>query len=243
MGQPSAAPQAPRAAPARDALTAPRAPSPPQEEAKELGKTLVPAEAGKAAEAVPKSRAKEPEPGMVGRGLRESVPGPAESQKLASPAEAPPAGVAPATPAPFKGEQPAQGGQAEITSIPAGSSDELYSAGLTEFARQSYDRATQAFLAFIARYPRDPRVPDARFFLADSHFAQRRYAEAIPEYEALVRQFPDSRRVPAALLRQGQARLALGDQGGCRPLRDMVDRYPRAREAAQAREALAASCP
>jgi TolA-binding protein len=99
----------------------------------------------------------------------------------------------------------------------------LYSAGLTEFARQSYDRAADAFRAFIAQNPRDTRVPDARFYLADSQFAQQRYAEAIPEYEALIRQFPDSRRVPAALVKQAQARLALGDRAGCQLLRDVAD--------------------
>ncbi len=241
--EPSPAPQPPAGVPARDSVTARRAPSPAQEEAKELGKTAVPAEAGKLAEPLPKSRAKEPEPGVAGRRFRESAPGPAESRPMAPPAPAPPAAAAPPAPSPLKAETPAPAKEGQIASISAGSADELYSAGLTEFARQSYERSAEDFRAFIAKYPRDARVPDARFWLADSYFAQQRYAEAIPEYEALLRQFPDSRRVPAALLKQGQARLALGDQMGCQILRDMVDRYPRAREAAQAREALAARCP
>jgi TolA-binding protein len=55
-------------------------------------------------------------------------------------------------------------------------------------------------------------------------------------------QYPDHRRAPVALYRQGEARLALGEASGCRILRDALDRYPSAREAAAAREALAARC-
>ncbi len=127
--------------------------------------------------------------------------------------------------------------------VPRGSADDLYSAGLTEYARQAYDRSAGTFRAFLAQYPQDARAPDARYWLADSHFQQQRYAEAIPEYEAVIRQFPESRRAPAALFRQGQARLALGDRAGCQNLRDVVGRFPRTREAGQAREALAARCP
>ena len=100
-----------------------------------------------------------------------------------------------------------------------------------------------SFRAFAAQHPRDARVPDARFWLADSYFAQQRYAEAIPEYEAVIGQYPASRRVPTAMLKQAQARLALGDRAGCQSLRDLIGRFPQAREAAQARETLTARCP
>ncbi|HEY7676363.1 MAG TPA: tol-pal system protein YbgF [Candidatus Methylomirabilis sp.] len=226
---------------ARDAVPTPPPALPAQEEAKEPGKTTAPAQAGKVAEVPPVARAKEPESGVAARRSRESAPTPGPSRLAAPPAPAPPAAPSPAAPAPMATQAPTREGQ--IGSIPAGPADELYSTGLTEFARQSYDRAADAFRAFIAQYPRDARVPDARYWIADSYFSRQRYAEAIPEFEALVRQFPDSRRVPAALVKQAQARLALGDRAGCQLLRDVADGYPRTREAAQAREALAARCP
>ena len=128
-------------------------------------------------------------------------------------------------------------------SPPSASADEFFSAGATEYARQEYEGAIQRFRAFIAAYPRDPRVPDARFLLGEAQFSRQRYAEAIPEFETVIRQFPESRRVPAALSRQGQARLALGDRTGCQLLRDVVSRYPQSPEAASAREALSSHCP
>ena len=130
-----------------------------------------------------------------------------------------------------------------MATAPAGTADELYSAALTQYARQAYDQAIASFRVFVAQHPRDARVPDARFWLADSYFAQQRYADAIAEYEGLIRGYPASRRLPTALYRQAQARLALGDPSGCQSLRDVIGRFPQAREAAQAREALAARCP
>ncbi|HYL80914.1 MAG TPA: tetratricopeptide repeat protein [Candidatus Acidoferrum sp.] len=128
-------------------------------------------------------------------------------------------------------------------SAPSGSADELFSAAVTEYARQDYERAIQRFRAFLAAFPGDARAPDARFFLGEAQFSRQRYREAIPEFETLIRQFPESRRIPAALYRQGQARLALGDQAGCQLLRDVTTLYSQTREAASAREVLSARCP
>ncbi len=126
---------------------------------------------------------------------------------------------------------------------PTGSADELYSGARADLDRQRYDRAIEALRAFIARNPRDARVPDALLQVADAYVTRQRYAEAIPEYEALIRQFPDSPLVPAALYRQARARLALNDRAGCRLFQDVVDRYPQAPEAALAKDALSARCP
>jgi tol-pal system protein YbgF len=137
----------------------------------------------------------------------------------------------------------AQGGAGRLSSLPSGSADELFSAAVSEYARQEYGRAIERFRAFIVTYPQDGRVADARFLLGEAYFSRQRYAEAVPEFETLVREYPDSRRIPAALYRQGLARLALGDRTGCRLLGEVVSRYPQTREAGSARESLTARCP
>ena len=146
-----------------------------------------------------------------------------------------------------KGAEPAQSPapakEGQLSTMGTGSADELYSTALKDLARQEYDRAIDGLRSFVAQHPRDARVPDARFRLAEAYFTRQRYAEAIPEYEALTREFPDSSLVPTALLRQGQARLALGDRAGCQVLGDVAGRYPRAPEATQAREVLSTRCP
>jgi tol-pal system protein YbgF len=239
-GSPAAQAPAPAVLPpSASGAPGPTPPAPAPEEAKPAERVAPAPEFGKAADTALKAKAPEPDTVSAGRRLRAAPAPPDAPSSLAERAPAP----ATAAPALLKKEAPAQSREGQVASLPIGSADELYSAGLTEFARQSYDRAADAFRAFIAQNPRDTRVPDARFYLADSQFAQQRYAEAIPEYEALIRQFPDSRRVPAALVKQAQARLALGDQAGCQVLRDVAGRFPRTREAAQAHETLAARCP
>jgi tol-pal system protein YbgF len=130
----------------------------------------------------------------------------------------------------------------EIAGSPAGTADDLFSAAATEYAAQDYKAAIEHFRAFLAQYPKENRAPDAQFFQAEAYWAQHRYAEAGAAFGAFLGQYPDHRRAPVALYRQGEARLALGDASGCGVLREALGRYPSAREAAAAREALAARC-
>jgi TolA-binding protein len=187
---------------------------------KELGREATPPESPKVAEPSQESRAKAQEPAPGARGLMRSAP-------------------APLSPAP---PSPAPASEARISSVPSGSADQLYSSALADLNSQGYDRAIDSLRAFIREYPRDGRVPVARMRLADAYVAQQRYKDAIPEYEAVTRDFPDSPLVPSARYRHAQALLALGDQAGCQILRDVVDRYPQAPEAAPARETLSSRC-
>jgi tol-pal system protein YbgF len=147
-----------------------------------------------------------------------------------APPEAPPAGSAPSR-------------EASRKILAARTPDALYSRALTDLAGKRYDPAISGFRAFIAQYPQDPKVPYARLALGDAQAARGRQQEAVQEYDALIQQFPQSPLIPAALYRQAQARLALGDQSGCTQLQDLVDRFPRASEAGQARSVLAKRCP
>jgi len=137
---------------------------------------------------------------------------------------------------------PTRAKESQVSSIPPGSADQLYSTAMTDLNRQSYDRAIDNLRAFIQQNPKDARIPDARMRLGDAYVAQQRFREAISEYETLTREYPDSSLIPSALLRQAQARLALGDQTGCQLLRELAGRYPHTPEAALAREALSSRC-
>jgi len=230
----AAAPQAQPVAPEQAIRRDLRPPASLRDEAKPPGKSAVPAEGEGAGRVGAKSNAEEGEPSGGDKKVQPpqpAAPTPAGSRLRAAPLP------------PARQEETARAKEGQVATAPAVSADELYSAGLTQYARQGYDEAVASFRAFATQHPRDARVPDARFWLADSYFAQQRYAEAIPEYEAVIGQYPASRRVPTAMLKQAQARLALGDRAGCQSLRDLIGRFPQAREAAQAREALAARCP
>jgi len=163
---------------------------------------------------------------------------------VSAPPQAPtPPAAAGRAPALQSAPMPTRAKESQVSPIPHGSADQLYSTAMTDLKRQSYDQAIDNLRAFIQQNPKDARVPDARMRLGDAYVAQQRFREAIPEYEALASEYPDSSLIPSALLRQAQARLALGDQTGCPLLKELADRHPQTPEAAQAREALSARCP
>ncbi len=118
------------------------------------------------------------------------------------------------------------------------SADKIYETALNDYTKQSYDLAIRGFQAFLAQFPRDSRVPNAHFWVANSYYAQQNHAQAIQEFEVLVRNYPDSSQAPSAMLNQGRAYLDSNDAHGCRVLRDLVARYPRTRQATLARDQL-----
>ncbi|MGH7361962.1 MAG: tetratricopeptide repeat protein, partial [Candidatus Methylomirabilales bacterium] len=205
-------PSGPAAQPPQPALKAAkeRTPAPLGKEAESLKKPVGESESSEAAAPPRESRAKREESAAPGRTLQPPASAPSQ-----------PSGVA---------------REGHLSSARTGSADELYASALEDAKSNRYDQAIEGLRAFIAEHPRDNRAPDARLGLADAYFAQQRYPEAISEYETLTREFPDSPLLPAALYRQGQARLALGDRTGCQVLRDVADRYPQAPEATLALE-------
>jgi len=209
-----------------------RGPSAPGQEAKEVGKASIPSESAKVEESSRELRAKSAEPGVAPRMLREAAPAPAEPGGAVAPAQSSPKSLA--APAPSK--------EAQTATLQDRPADALYVAGLTDLADGKFDRSIDSLRAFLAQYPHDARVPDARLRLGEAYFGQGRYAEALQEYEAVVQQFPSSPLVPTALYLQANVRLAQGDRSGCQLLQDVADRYPQASEAASARQLLSTRC-
>ena len=176
--------------------------------------------------APPLAKTAEPEPAAA-RALR-SAPDPGGSgAKMGSALQAKPTGPA---------------AERKIAGSPAGTADDLFSAAATEYAAQDYRAAVEHFRAFLAQYPKENRAPEAQFFQAEAYWAQHRYAEADAAFGVFLGDYPDHRWAPVALYRQGEARLALGDASGCRVLREALERYPGAPEAAAARGVLAVRC-
>jgi tol-pal system protein YbgF len=217
-----------------------RSPSAHDEEVKEAGTTTMPAESAKTEESSREYRAKTAEPGVTPQTLQQVAPSRTEPGGAEAPAQTSPRPLA--TPPSAPRPDAAQTKEAQSSVLPGRSAEALYATGVRDLADGKYERSIDVFRAFLAQYPQDARVPDARLRLGEAYFGQGRYAEALQEYEAVVRQFPSSSLVPTALYLQAQARLAQGDQSGCQLLRDLSDRYPQALEAASSRQILSTRC-
>ncbi len=68
--------------------------------------------------------------------------------------------------------------------------DDLFARAVAAMDRGDYDDAIPLFDYFVIQHVGDPRAPEARVLLGDSHMEERAYATAANHYQRLVNDFP-----------------------------------------------------
>jgi tol-pal system protein YbgF len=120
------------------------------------------------------------------------------------------------------------------------SGGDLYDLGLKLYKDKSYDAARDRFEAYLKRYPKGRRAPNAHFWIGESFYAQKRYEEAILAYNQVIKRFTGSSKTPPALYKQGLAFAALGDKRTARiVLNKLIQGYPKSSQAKAAKKQLA----
>ena len=113
-----------------------------------------------------------------------------------------------------------------------------YKLALRAFRDQQYDKAIQQFRTFQRKYPNSEMDDDAQYWIGESYFAQKDYNRAILEFNDVLK-YRRGDRVPAALLRQAQAFLEIGDKTDARLiLQKLVNDHPNSEQAREARDRL-----
>lgn len=103
---------------------------------------------------------------------------------------------------------------------------------------QQYDKAIQQFRTFQRKNPSSELADDAQFWIGESYFTRRDYNRAILEYNDVLK-YRKGDKVPAALLRQSQAFVEIGDKTDARLiLQKLINDYPNSKQAKDAREKL-----
>lgn len=103
---------------------------------------------------------------------------------------------------------------------------------------QQYDKAIQQFRTFQRKNPSSELADDAQYWIGESYFTRRDYNRAILEYNDVLK-YRKGDKVPAALLRQSQAFVEIGDKTDARLiLQKLINDYPNSRQAKDAREKL-----
>lgn len=103
---------------------------------------------------------------------------------------------------------------------------------------QQYDRAIQQFRTFQRKNPASELADDAQFWIGESYFTRRDYNRAILEYNDVLK-YRKGDKVPAALLRQSQAFVEIGDKTDARLiLQKLINDHPNSKQAKDARERL-----
>ncbi len=107
------------------------------------------------------------------------------------------------------------------------------------FRAAKNDIVTQEFNDYLKFYPNTDLAGNAFFYLAEIQYRQGNYQEAVRNYDQVLQNFPSGNKAAAAQLKKGTALIQLGKKDdGVRELRHVIQRYPRAIEATQAREQL-----
>ncbi len=171
------------------------------------------------------------------------LPGPGEP--LLRPGEPPitagppaPSPASPSSPAgPTTSETPSADRDLALAKEPLDVQDE-YKLGLRAFTDQQYDKAIQQFRSFQRKYPNSDMADDAQYWIGESYFTQKDYNRAILEFNDVLK-YRRGDKVPAALLRQAQAFLEIGDRTDARLiLQKLASDYPSSEQAREARDRL-----
>src|SRR6266566_7860554 len=117
--------------------------------------------------------------------------------------------------------------------------DVLYNNALRDYNGGKNELAIQEFSDYIKFYPNTDLAGNCYFYLGEIQFRQGAYQQAAQSYDQVLQNFPTGTKAASAQLKKGFALIELGKQDeGVSELRRVIQRYPRAPEALQARERL-----
>jgi tol-pal system protein YbgF len=95
--------------------------------------------------------------------------------------------------------------------------------------QQEYGAAQAGFIEFLKVYPRDSLVPNALYWLGETHYVQRNYADAAEAFDLVTQGYGNSPKAADSMLKRGMALAALGKkQDACGVLGQMPGKYPSA---------------
>ncbi len=119
------------------------------------------------------------------------------------------------------------------------SDKQIYLAAKKLYDTKRYRAAINAFENFKRQYKKSKYLPNAIFYLAQSHFNIGEYDKAIISYDYLINTYPKSNKIPAALLKEGISFIKLGDNiDGKYLLKKTISSYPNSKEAQIAKKYL-----
>jgi len=104
--------------------------------------------------------------------------------------------------------------------------------------------AREIYEQYARRWPADARAADARFRAGEILFGQKRWREALLAYGKVAEDFPKSEHAPAAMLGAADAMIRLEMKDDAKAvLEQLVQRYPKDKVAARAKERIAELSP
>ena len=111
----------------------------------------------------------------------------------------------------------------------AGDPKQAYERAYGFLLQQEYAAAQAGFRDFLKLYPRNSLVPNALYWLGETHYVQRNYADAAEAFDLVTQAYGNSPKAPDSMLKRGMALAALGKKAdACGLLGQLPGKYPSA---------------
>jgi len=124
---------------------------------------------------------------------------------------------------------PPAGAPALATLPPSATPRDEFDLGIGYMQRKDYALAEQTMKNFAAKYPNDPLLGDAQYWLGESYFQRQQYRDSAEAFLAVTTKYDKSAKAPDALLRLGQSLAALKEkEAACAAFGEVGRKYPRA---------------
>ncbi len=124
---------------------------------------------------------------------------------------------------------PANGAVAAADPGASGDPKQAYERAYGFLLQQEYGAAQAGFIDFLKVYPRDSLVPNALYWLGETHYVQRNYADAAEAFDLVTQGYGNSPKAADSMLKRGMALAALGKkQDACGVLGQLPGKYPSA---------------
>jgi tol-pal system protein YbgF len=112
---------------------------------------------------------------------------------------------------------------------PTATARDEFDLGIGYMQRKDYALAEQTMKNFTQKYPGEPLLGDAQYWLGESFFQRQQYREAAETFLAVTTKYDKSAKAPDALLRLGQSLAALKEkEAACAAFGEVTRKYPRA---------------
>jgi tol-pal system protein YbgF len=112
---------------------------------------------------------------------------------------------------------------------PSATPRDEFDLGVGYIQRKDYALAEETMRNFAKKYPSDPMIADAKYWLGESFFQRQLYRDAAESFLAVTTKFDRSAKAPDALLRLGQSLAALKErEAACAAFGEVTRKYPHA---------------
>lgn len=109
----------------------------------------------------------------------------------------------------------------------AGGDQAAYQQNFSLLKQGRYEDAIKGFTNFIQQYPQSPLVPNAEFWMGESHYQMSDFPGALVNYQAVRQGYPDSNKAPDALLKVGYSQYEMQKYADARKtLESVIKQYP-----------------